>query len=778
MDRMAQGQVGGQEAGPTEKLRLRIAVSGVVQGVGFRPFIFRLASREGLSGRIVNDPQGVSIEVEGELGGVERFLASVVREKPAPARIDSISVGFADVLGTRGFEIGHSEDGAERTTLVSPDIATCADCLAELRDGADRRHKYPFINCTNCGPRYTIIRDIPYDRRRTSMQRFEMCPDCLKEYLDPGNRRFHAEPNACWTCGPRVTLRDSGGRPIACDDPIEAAAARLKQGSIVAIKGLGGFHLAVDAANDRAVGLLRQRKQREEKPLAIMAADLAAVRGLVSVSEAEERLIDSPARPIVLLAKRPDTPIAESVAPGNKYLGVMLPYTPVHALLFDQGVTALVMTSGNFSEEPIAVDMGDALRRLGGIADFYLDHDRDIVSRCDDSVVRHVAGQQVFLRRSRGWAPIGIDIDSSQPSILACGAHLKNTVAVSRRNQVLLSQHIGDLENVAAYDFFKSTVAHLSQIAEVRPEIVAHDLHPDYLSTRFALSSGIERKIAVQHHHAHVASCLGEAGVDGPVIGIALDGTGYGPDRTVWGGEVLIATRKSYTRAGHLEQVLIPGGEVAIRQVWRMALAHLYSAYGDGVVELPLETLLGTDRRQIDAVLGILKGRFNSPVTSSCGRLFDAVSCLCGVKNQARYEGQAALELEMAAADRVDGAYPVNLDTVEGTIVIRQGEMIRAVVKDVLEGIRAGRVDKGSISARFHQWLVRSLAEGARELGAAHGIKTVALSGGCFQNALLLDQLMHLLEAGGFRVLINRLVPANDGGISFGQVIVAAASLE
>jgi hydrogenase maturation protein HypF len=750
----------------------------VVQGVGFRPFVFRLATREGLSGRIVNDPQGVTIEVEGELERVERFLTALVGEKPAPARIDSISVGFIDVQGSRGFEIACSERGAERTTLVSPDIATCDDCLAELRDPVNRRRGYPFINCTNCGPRYTIIEDIPYDRSRTSMQRFEMCRDCAREYLDPRDRRFHAEPNACWACGPRVTLRDSSGRPVACSDPIEAASAVLKDGKIVAIKGLGGYHLAADATDDCAVRLLRHRKQREEKPLAIMARDLGSARRLVVIDEEEARLLESPARPIVLLPKRADTPVAESVAPGNRYLGVMLPYTPVHALLFGTGPAALVMTSGNLSEEPIAIDLEDALERLGAIADFYLDHDRDIVSRCDDSVVRFAAGGAVFLRRSRGWAPLGIDIDSSPPSILACGAHLKNTVAVTRRSQVLLSQHIGDLENVAARDFFESTIAHLSAIAEVRPEIVAYDLHPDYLSTRFALSSGIGRKIAVQHHHAHIASCLGEAGIDGPVIGIALDGTGYGGDGTVWGGEVLIATRKSYTRAAHLERVPIPGGEAAIKHVWRMGLACLWSALGDGARRLPLEELVGADRKQIDKVLAAMRSRFNSPVTSSCGRLFDAVSSLCGVRSHARYEGQAALELEMAAAPGGDRKYPVSLTSDDGRIVIGHGQMIQAVVRDVLDGIQAGRVDTGGISAGFHRWLAESLAAAARALRDEHGITTVALSGGCFQNLLLLETLDRLLQTEGFRVLVNRMVPANDGGISFGQAIVAAASLE
>lgn len=775
---MAQGQVGGQEASPTEKLRLRIAVSGVVQGVGFRPFVFRLASREGLSGSIVNDPQGVSIEVEGELERVERFLASIVRERPARARIDAIAVGFADLLGTEGFEIGESEDAAERTTLVSPDIATCADCLRELRDPADRRHNYPFVNCTNCGPRYTIIEDIPYDRRRTSMRGFKMCPDCEREYLDPLARRFHAEPNACWACGPKIALRNSVGERIVCDDPIAAAAARLKDGAIVAVKGLGGFHLAADATNDDAVRLLRQRKQREEKPLAIMAPDVRRVHRLVEMGEEEARLLAGSERPIVLLAKRPDSPVAESVAPGNRYLGVMLPYTPVHTLLFDRGLVALVMTSGNLSEEPIAVDMDDAFTRLRGIADLYLDHDRDIVSRCDDSVVRLVAGRQVFLRRSRGWAPVGIDIDCSPPSILACGAHLKNTIAVTRRNQVLLSQHIGDLENVPAYDFFKSTVAHLGRIAGVGPEIAAYDLHPDYLSTRFALASEIKHKIGVQHHHAHIASCLGEAGLEGPVIGIALDGTGYGPDGTVWGGEILVATRKSYTRVGHMEQVAIPGGDKAIRQVWRMALAYLWNAYGDEIERLPLETLLRADGKQIETVVRMVRGGFNCPRTSSCGRLFDAVSCLCGVRNEVSYEGQAALELEMAVGDSHAGTYPVTLESAAGRILIGHRELVKAVVEDVLEGIRAGRIDSGSISARFHRWLIESLAQAAGAVRDDHGIKIVALSGGCFQNARLLRCLVERLEGIGLRVVTNRLVPPNDGGISFGQVIVAAACLD
>ncbi len=792
MDRMAEIPVGSQEAAADQRLRLRISVAGIVQGVGFRPFVYRLACRERLSGYILNNPQGVGIEVEGALKSVECFLSSLVNDGPPQARIDTVSVRFADVLNEDAFVIRESVRQDECTTMVSPDLATCPDCLRELGTRSDRRHRYPFVNCTNCGPRYTIIEGIPYDRKNTSMKAFEMCPDCRREYQDPMDRRFHAEPNACWTCGPRVTLREPSGEPVACEDPIKAAQAHLLEGKVVAVKGLGGFHLAVDAANDAAVRLLRQRKQREEKPLAVMAKDIGAVRRFAEVGLEEENLLASPKRPIVLLRKRADSPLAESVAPGNRHLGVLLPYTPIHKMLLEEGFAALVMTSGNLSEEPIAVDIEDALRRLGTVADFYLDHDRDIVSRCDDSVARVVDGDTVFLRRSRGWVPLPIDLDASPSGILACGAHLKNTIALTRRNQVFLSQHIGDLENLPAYQFFTSTVDHLKRIIEVEPNVVAYDLHPDYLSSRFALGLDVATKIGVQHHHAHIASCLGEADADGPVIGFALDGTGYGPDGTVWGGEILIATREAYTRVGHLEQVRIPGGEAAIKHIWRMALSYLYSCYGQDVADLPLESLLGADPKQIEVVLAMLRKGVNSPITSSCGRLFDAVACLCGIRNQVRYEGQAALELEMARAEDVKASYPVVVRPENDGVVIGVRDLVKGIVEDVLaearcadverERVHAGpgraRVERGKVSAQFHNWLAGSLSEAALMLREAHGIETVALGGGCFQNVSLLMQLKGLLAQAGFRVLTNRLVPANDGGISFGQTVVAAAMLK
>jgi hydrogenase maturation protein HypF len=773
MDKLAEIPLGGEETDESGVIRLRISVGGVVQGVGFRPFIYRLAHRFGVTGYVLNNPEGVVIEAEGPLGGVSGFLSGIVAESPPQARIDTLSAHFVDNVGDAEFTIEQSSSSAERTVLISPDIATCRDCFAELKDSADRRYRYAFTNCTNCGPRYTIIRDIPYDRSNTTMDVFPMCPDCGSEYGDPLDRRFHAEPNACWVCGPSLKLRDHSGAILDVDDPIEAARAALAEGRIVAVKGLGGFHLAVDATDEEAVKRLRRRKQREEKPLAVMARDAAVVRTFAVVGGEGERALLSPARPIVLLRKKADCPIADSVAPGNRNIGVMLPYTPVHHLLLDGGPATLVMTSGNVSEEPIAIDLDDAIARLGDIADLYLDHNREILSRCDDSVVRIMDRDMLFLRRSRGFVPLPIGIDSAPPSILACGAHLKNTVAVTRRDQVFLSQHIGDLENLAAFDFFKTSIGKLEKIVQVEPEVVAHDLHPDYLSTRYALDLPDITRIAVQHHHAHIASCLGEAGMEGPVIGMALDGTGYGPDGTVWGCEVLLATRKTYQRVGHLEQVGLPGGEIAVRQPWRMALSHVANSYGDDLDTLDLEGLLARDPGELQTVLQMLKQGVNSPLTSSCGRLFDAVSSLCRVRDRVSYEGQAAIELEMIADEAETGSYPVEIQDRDDKLVILAAALIRSIVGDLLKGAPAG-----TVSGRFHNWVSGSLVETALKVRERHGISVVALSGGCFQNEILLKRTRSALEREGFDVVINRLVPANDGGISFGQAVVAAAVSE
>ena len=772
---MAEIKIDPEAADAHERARLRISVGGIVQGVGFRPFIYRIAHRDGLAGFVLNNPQGVEIEVEGELMQLSGFLKALVDETPAQARIDTLTANFVDIRNDTRFVIEESSQSAERTVLISPDIATCPACLVELGDAGDRRYRYAFTNCTNCGPRYTIIRSVPYDRRNTTMDVFELCPDCAGEYGDPLDRRFHAEPNACPVCGPHLTLRDAAGNPIECDDPVAEAIGRLASGRIVAVKGLGGFHLAVDATSEAAVGRLRERKQREEKPLAIMSSSVETVRMYAEVGAAEEKALTGPRRPIVLLRKKPGSVIAQAVAPGNKYVGVMLPYTPVHHLLLNTGLIALVMTSGNISEEPIAIDLDDAVRRLGGIADFCLDHNREILCRCDDSVVRIIGDEMLFSRRSRGFVPLPLDLEEGGKVILACGAHLKNTVAVTRRNQVFLSQHIGDLENMEAFDFYKSTVAHLKDIIQVEPEAVAHDLHPDYLSTQFAREYPAAKKIGVQNRHAHIASCLGEAGVYGPVIGFSLDGTGYGMDGTVWGGEILIATRKTFRRAGHLETVLMPGGEKAVKEPWRMALSHVMNAVYKGdlteVSESELAALLGRPEDEVHLVRQALEKKINCPVTSSCGRLFDAVSALCGVRRSISFEGQAAIELEMTLDEREKGAYAVR-PAGGDPLLIRTAPLIADVVRDLESGVEPGRV-----SARFHNWLVASLHEAALELREREGLDAVALSGGCFQNAYLLDNLKKVLSESGFSVIINRLVPANDGGISFGQVVVARALL-
>jgi hydrogenase maturation protein HypF len=773
MDELVELPLESQEEDGSKQVRLKIKVGGIVQGVGFRPFIYRLAVEHDVAGYVLNNPEGVEIEAEGRLDQVSRFLSGIATEKPPQARVDTLSATFMDLAGDRKFVIRTSEKSSGRATLISPDIATCKDCLNELKDDNDRRYGYPFINCTNCGPRYTIIRDIPYDRELTTMHPFKMCPECMAEYTDPMNRRFHAEPNACWTCGPRVVLRDHAGALIETADPIAAAREALAEGKVVAVKGLGGFHLAANATDDQAVRRLRERKRREEKPLALMARDLETVRSFAHVGKEEARVLESAARPIVLLRRLEESRIAESVAPGNPNVGVMLPYTPVHHLLLEGDFLALVMTSGNISEEPISIDMDDASKRLGGIADIYLDHNREILTRCDDSVVRVIDDQMLFMRRSRGYVPLPMSLDSDSKSILACGPHLKNTVALTRGNQVFLSQHIGDLENLHAFEFFKSSVEQIKKVVDAEPEVVAYDLHPDYLSTRFALELPLKTRIGIQHHHAHIASCLGEAGVDGPVLGMALDGTGYGPDGTIWGCELLISMREDFDRVGHLKQVMMPGGDKAVKQPWRMALSHLYEAFDHDLDGLDLKGLLRQSEEDIEIVKEMLAGKVNSPVTSSAGRLFDAVSCLCGIRSETTYEGQAAIELEMAADSGIVESYPVEIEEEGGMLVIGTRRLIREVIVDVEKGESAG-----AISARFHNWLKASLVKAAEMLRQTHRISRVALSGGCFQNETLLRDLRSQLRERGFDVIINEKVPPNDGGISFGQVVVAAARLE
>ena len=756
---------------PRDVVARKIEVNGIVQGVGFRPFVFNLAKRCRLKGEVANTSSGVLIHVEGALADIEDFSRQLSEKPPALAHIVEMNAADAPATGHADFAITGSRGDAAMSTLISPDVSICSDCRNELFDPADRRYGYPFINCTNCGPRYTIIDDIPYDRPNTSMKHFTMCAPCQREYDDPGNRRFHAQPNACAVCGPQVTLFDKRRNAVSATDPIAAAAKRLHQGSVLAVKGLGGFHLAADAQNDAAVTALRRRKHREEKPLALMAADPASVRQFAAMTPEEERLLTSIQRPIVLLVKKEPNRISDAVSPRNRYFGVMLPYTPLHYLLMAHGFAALVMTSGNLSEEPIAIENEDAFERLADIADYFLVHNRDIYLRSDDSIIRHVAGDARLVRRSRGYVPVPVFLKKEFPPILACGAELKNTVCLTKGKMAFVSQHIGDLENMPTSEFFDLTIRHMQRILAVTPEIIAHDLHPDYLSTQWALKQPAAKKVAVQHHHAHIVSAMAENKIDGPVIGLSFDGTGYGVDHTVWGGEILICEKQRFTRAAHLDTVPMPGSAAAIKQPWRMALSYLRQTYGRQYQGLDLPLLRSINEEQRRIIVEMIEKNVNSPLTSSLGRLFDGVAALVGLRSEVVFEGQAAMELEMIAAGGEVKPYEAGW-TAGDPLRIATGSIIEAVVADLLAGESAA-----VISARFHQTLIALFADLCVHLRKETGLQAVVLSGGVFQNAILLSGLIKALEQKRFAVYTQKLVPANDGGISLGQAAVAAALL-
>jgi len=751
--------------------RSRGAIKGIVQGVGFRPFVYQLAHRHNLSGYVSNTPAGVLLEVEGRDKDIEKFQRALIGSPPPLAHISSAEWTEIPPLKEKGFKIKESQVGQERSTLISPDVCICEDCLRELFDPSDRRYLYPFINCTNCGPRYTIIKDIPYDRATTTMSVFQMCPTCRSEYEDPLNRRFHAQPNACWDCGPRVSLHDAQGNKISVTDPIKKAISLLEQGKILAIKGLGGFHLAVDAANHRAVVRLRRRKHREEKALAIMVKDLNTARTLAHISTKEAQLLTSIQRPIVLVKKRRSHGLSPQVAPRNRYFGIMLPYTPLHYLIMEGNFRALVMTSGNMTEEPINIDNDAALRNLKGIADFFLIHNRDIYLRSDDSVVKVVGGLSRQIRRSRGYVPVPVFVcDKICPltPTLAVGGELKNTICLTKENRAFVSQHIGDMENLETYGFFELTVEHLQRILEVKPQVLAHDLHPDYLSTRFAVNQYSTPAIAVQHHHAHIVSCMTEHGIVEPVIGLAMDGTGLGDDGMVWGCEFLLADLLSYKRVAHLDYIPQPGGDMATKNPWRMALIYLHKAFNDELFNLPIPFVSRLDHQQARIVLKMALKGMNSPLTSSCGRLFDAVAALLGLRNQIAYQGQAAIELEMCQSGNDTETYPIILRNEGGIIKIDVTPLIRSIVKDIMAGTR-----RGTISRRFHNSLIETFADVTEQIGKDTGICTVVMSGGSFQNNTLLARLTRALEQRGFRAYSHHLVPTNDGGLSLGQAICA-----
>jgi hydrogenase maturation protein HypF len=752
------------------QIRKRIEVSGIVQGVGFRPFVFRLAKTQQLTGTVRNTAAGVTIEVQGTPQAVEQFAACLHTEAPILARISSIAAQEVPAEDEAEFRITNSQDGEART-LISPDVSICSDCLRELFDPADRRYRYPFINCTNCGPRFTIVSGIPYDRARTSMAMFPMCAECQAEYDDPLSRRFHAEPNACQNCGPNVEFCDKSGNNIYGYDPIAKAVEVLRTGNVVAIKGVGGFHLAVDALNPDAVKLLRERKRRIEKPFAIMVPDVETTREFCEVSPVAQIALESTVRPIVLLPRNASCEMPSEVAPGNRELGIFLPYTPLHYLLLEQGrFNALVMTSGNISEEPIAIDNHEALERLNALADFLLVHNREILLRCDDSVVRPTNSGIRHLRRSRGFVPVPVFLKDEQPCILAVGGELKNTVCLAKGRHAFLSQHIGDLENLEGYRFFSEAINHLEDVLEMEPETVAYDLHPDYFSTKWALQQKGMRLVGVQHHHAHIASCMAENQLEGRVIGIALDGTGYGTDGKVWGGEVLLAGYDGFERWAHLEYVPLPGGAAAIREPWRMGVSYLAHHFGREFLEFPIPFVHHLNYRKTETLFRMTEQNLNSPLTSSCGRLFDAIAALVGLRQEVNFEAQAAIELEMAIDPASAGSsYPITLAAEGDARIINTRDMFEALLHDLKNDAPVAEM-----SQRFHNGLVQVFAQVSERIRDDTGLNRVCLSGGVFNNVYLSNGLESRLRSAEFEVFTHNQVPAGDGGLSLGQAVIGA----
>jgi hydrogenase maturation protein HypF len=791
-------------------VRVQARVDGIVQGVGFRPFVYRLANDLGLVGWVRNDERGVELEVEGPQLAIEGFLVRLSADAPPLARVERIRAEPRPARGEPSFLIAPSvRDGSSSpaAALVVPDSATCPDCLAELRDPSDRRYRYPFVNCTNCGPRFTIVRGVPYDRPLTTMAGFQMCAACRAEYEDPGDRRFHAQPNACPRCGPRAQLVAAGDAILATGlgadvlarsdgiadadadidavadtsadidadaDAVAGAARLLAAGAVVAIKGLGGYHLAVRADDEEAVGALRARKHREDRPFALMVADLAAARRLAFVAGEEAALLADRARPIVLAPRRPQAPVAPGVAPGAGELGLMLPYTPLHHLLLADlealGGGPLVMTSGNVSDEPIVYEDEDALARLAAIADAFLVHDRPIHTRTDDSVVRAVRvgarRRPLVLRRSRGYVPasLRLPVETRRP-LLACGAELKSTFCVARGRRAWVSHHVGDLRNWETLRSFGEGVAHFQALFEIAPEVVAHDLHPDYLSTAYALEREGVELLGVQHHHAHLAAVLAEHGETGPAVGAIYDGTGYGTDGTVWGGELLVGGLEGFARAGHLRPVPLPGGERAVREPWRMACAWLAEATGDPTPAIPGPLVRCVDPERWAAVARIAQRRVAAPMTTSVGRLCDAVAALCGLRREVTYEGQAAIELEALADPHERSAYP--LPYVDGELDARPA--VLAAISDLAAG-----ASPATVSARFHGALAAATVCACLEIAGAASLSLVVLAGGVFQNRLLLERVATSLQAAGLRVLTPERLPPNDGAISYGQAAIAA----
>lgn len=747
----------------------RIEIRGTVQGVGFRPWVYRLARYQGLGGRVWNHSQGVTIEVFGPQESLDVFIEQLESTPPPAALIRNVSWQPLPMESAIDFEIVSSSESTERVVSIPPDLATCPDCRREIFDPADRRYLYPFTNCTNCGPRFTIARDIPYDRGATTMSRFRMCPSCQSEYDTPTDRRFHAQPNACPACGPTLRVMTPAGTLVQTAEPIAMLARAIRFGLIIAVKGLGGFHLACDATSSRAVTRLRERKHRDHKPFAVMVRDLQAAENLAFLSDRERELLTSPAAPVVLARRKPEEILTSEIAPHNRLVGLMLPYTPLHHLLLSEIGIPLVMTSGNLSEEPIASENDEALERLGEIADLFLIHDREIESTCDDSVTRVIANEPVVLRRSRGYVPSGIDLGREIESpVLALGGHLKNTFCLASGQTAWLGPHIGDLENLETYRYYEEAIDRMQRFLRIEPRVVAHDLHPEYLSTKKALEIDGAHRVAVQHHHAHVASAMAEHHLDGPVIGVAYDGTGYGLDGTAWGGEILLADYEGFERIATFRAIPLAGSHAAIRQVWRIALALLDDAFEGAPPLHAIPLFRDMPRRGIDVVRKMVESGLNVPLAHGVGRYFDGIGAMVLGRPDSHYEGQIALEWNMAADPTEKRRYPVVVR--EGTTPweIDLRPLVRSVVEDLLEG-----VSPATISGRFHNTIAEMTAQIIRDLTQSTGSIPVVLTGGCFQNALLAERTVSSLEAA--EIYLHRNVPPGDGGISLGQALVADA---
>ena len=760
-------------------IRTQYKITGIVQGVGFRPFVYRIAHDLDLTGWVRNTPAGVEIEVQGAIDRLNAFEDALQNKLPPLAVVTSrTSSDIVAIDGERFFTILASGTG-RADIQIAPDAAVCSDCLREMNDPSDRRYRYPFITCTNCGPRFSIITGTPYDRPKTTMAGFPLCPDCRSEYENPLDRRFHAQPIACHVCGPQVRLLTSAGEQITThDEAVTRSVELLESGAILAIKGIGGYHLAVDASNHAAVDRLRARKKRDEKPFAVMVASLAAARELALMSDMEERLLSSPEAPIVIVKKRASTPLSPLIAPNNGWLGLMLPYAPLHHLLFASHpssltphhlLTALVMTSGNISDEPVVFEDHVALTSLAEIADYFLLHDRPIHIRCDDSVMRVFQDQPLFYRRARGYAPRAVTLPFPVPPLVATGAELKNAICLADGDRAVLSQHIGDLQNIPTFDSFVHAVTHLSDTLEIKPELIVCDLHPDYLSSRFAGDSGLPC-VQVQHHHAHMASCMAENNLDGRVIGIIFDGTGFGPDGTIWGGEFLVGDYDGYHRAGHFRPVPMPGGDAAVREPWRMTMAYLFQALGDDVflIDHPVAHILPESEQSLFARM--LRRGINSPLTSSCGRLFDAVAALLNLRHFVSYDGQGAIELEAVAelADQVE-CYSYNVvSSNDAPLQLDFSPLLTDIVHDISNG-----VEDSIIAHRFHQTVASAAVDICLRISGSTGLDRIILSGGVFQNRLLSEMIYTALVNRGLQVFTHRLVPPNDGGIALGQAAIA-----